>query len=195
MKKHRDEFDIKLAAVMKKNMSNVSASDDLIMKTLARVREEEAKKQATVSPLKPKKARKIPIAMVSGIAAAVIALVGAAVVFGVLGTNKAQPTDPVVSPTTNVITTPGAVEEVTKNAPMPDHYDGGESPVSLTIKGLGSRAFSLGGNLYDLFGLKNDYFLGLNNYYQNITGKSYDILDTGDDRLPPSDDMEAGKRK
>ena len=53
---------------MKKNMSNVSASDDLIMKTLARVREEEAKKQATVSPLKPKKARKIPIAMVSGIA-------------------------------------------------------------------------------------------------------------------------------
>ena len=195
MKKHRDEFDIKLAAVMKKNMSNVSASDDLIMKTLARVREEEAKKQATVSPLKPKKARKIPIAMVSGIAAAVIALVGVAVVFGVLGKNKAQPIDSDVSPTTNVITTSGVVEEGIKNAPMPDHYEGNESPVGLTIKGLGSRAYSLGSNIYDLFNLKNDYFFGLNNYYMNITGKSYDIQDMGDDRLPPSDDMEAGKRK
>ena len=199
MKKHRDEFDIKLAAVMKKNMSNVSASDDLIAKTLARVREEEAKKQATVSPLKPKqkgKARRTPVAMISGIAAAVIAVVGVAVMFGVMNSKKnIQPGEPVVSQAPSVMTTAGSVEEVTKNTPMPDHYDGNESPVSLTIRGLGCRAYSLGVDVYNMFSLKNDYFGGLNDYYISITDKNYTIQDSGDDRLPPRDDMDTDKRK
>ena len=197
MKKHRDDFDIKLAAVMKKNMSNVSASDELIMKTLARVREEENKKQAKVSPLKPKRAGRMPAAMISGIAAAVIALMGVAVVFGVMYNRKSGSGD--VTPAQSVATTLGdTTGEVLSNVPIPDHYQGDEAPVGLTFAGLTGRVYTLGAEVRDMFNLKNCYFNGLNDYYRHIVNKSDKEVreyDANNDKIPPRDDIDTDKRK
>ena len=76
--KQYDDFDKKLEAVMKKNLQDTHASQDLINKTLLRLGE--AKTQAVVTPVKKKK-RAIPVALISGIAAILLALVGVTFVF------------------------------------------------------------------------------------------------------------------
>ena len=75
--KQYDDFDKKLEAVMKKNLQNTHASQDLINKTLLRLGEEQTK--AKVTPVKKKKA--IPIALISSIAAILLALVGVLFLF------------------------------------------------------------------------------------------------------------------
>lgn len=76
--KQYDDFDKKLEAVMKKNLQDTHASQDLINRTLLRLGE--AKTQAVVTPVKKKK-RVIPVALISGIAAILLALVGVTFVF------------------------------------------------------------------------------------------------------------------
>lgn len=83
---NKNNLDKKIEATLKANLNPISASDDLIFKTLARLEQE---KQGTKVTAIPKKNRKLPIAIISSIAAAAIALVGV-LLFMNAANNKAE---------------------------------------------------------------------------------------------------------
>ncbi len=83
---NKNNLDKKIEATLKANLNPISASDDLIFKTLARLEQE---KQGTKVTAIPKKKRKLPIAIISSIAAATIALVGV-LLFMNAANNKAE---------------------------------------------------------------------------------------------------------
>lgn len=83
---NKNNLDKKIEATLKANLNPISASDDLIFKTLARLEQE---KQGTKVTAIPKKNRKLPIAIISSIAAATIALVGV-LLFMNAANNKAE---------------------------------------------------------------------------------------------------------
>lgn len=76
--KNNSNLDKRIEVALKKNLSSISASDDLIARTLANI--DKAKMGSVVTPLQKKK-KKVPVALISGIAAACLAVAGAVFVF------------------------------------------------------------------------------------------------------------------
>lgn len=81
----KTNLDKQIEAALKANLNSISASDDLIARTLARLEEN---KQTVVTPMPVKKKKRIPVAIISTIAAAAIALVGGVFVFASLNNAK-----------------------------------------------------------------------------------------------------------
>lgn len=81
-------LDKKIEATLKSNLNSISASDDLIAKTLMRLNEEQSNKGAKVSPMPVKRKKHVPIALISSIAAGCIAVAGVA--FLIYGRNSAK---------------------------------------------------------------------------------------------------------
>lgn len=80
----KTNLDKQIEAALKANLNSIRASDDLIAKTLARLEET---KKATVTPM-PVKKKRLPIAVISTIAASAIALAGGIFLFTSITSNS-----------------------------------------------------------------------------------------------------------
>ena len=175
MKKHKDELDLKISAVMKKNLSKVSASDELILQTLQRIHEEQdSKNGVSVTPLGKGKAKtsRLPAALVSGIAAALIAIVGVGIVFTKMKTNDTPVTVNDKPKITQSIDEP-VVETKGVEVISADYYNEDSVPVGQTVSGLALRAghFSIGHD--SIFMIKDSYFSGLTTFYSTLKDKEF----------------------
>jgi hypothetical protein len=131
--KQYDDFDKKLEAVMKKNLGSVHASRDLINKTLLKVSEEKQKQEE-----KPKKKPFIiPIPLISGIAAVLIALLGlSALFFGLRG----KQTDQIIKTDTASL-----IKDVPKGDPAKNEIEGSADVASESEEKVESYSVKAGG--------------------------------------------------
>lgn len=72
---NNSNLDKKIEAALKANLNSISASDELIARTLEKLNQ--ANSGATVTPMPKKKRKVVPVAIISAIAASLIAIVGA----------------------------------------------------------------------------------------------------------------------
>lgn len=180
MKKHRDDFDLMMSSVMKKNLSKVNASDELIRQTLQRIREEESERsgKAVVTPVKKGKSaadkkanRARRISLISMAAAVALALIGSGIIFM---TNRQKTTggsSPVIPAVSEQAKNRADIEVI--NTEIPDHYENrNETPARLTVNALGSRAQKIC-DFTELFTLSESHFLNFNNYYTILSDTYY----------------------
>lgn len=79
---NKTNLDKKIEATLKANLNSISASDDLIFKTLARLDQMQNNPGATVTAIpKKKKKSKVPVAIISSIAAIAVATIGGLYLF------------------------------------------------------------------------------------------------------------------
>lgn len=84
------KLDNQIESILKKNLDSISPSDDLIARTLLRLEQEKTQTGTKVTSITKKKKRAIPIALISSIAAGIIAVTGAVVLLTANSTKKSE---------------------------------------------------------------------------------------------------------